>query len=172
MQEQMRVKSWQCVGCADYQGRLVPLVHQTLAALGGNSAYAEYAIAEAVRRLAGSKTVAISIRFYIVSGDLRVVLRAEEGIFPVHELQHQIHIVRRTFHSLSWQKWMEKTGGCKLLSILTPVQNACFSLNGKKIVLFFRYPFSKNALSYSLGELLEKLFWEKEDVIFQDGRKS
>jgi hypothetical protein len=90
----------------------------------------------------------------------------------VHELQHQVHIVRRTFHSLSWQKWMEKTGGCKLLSILTPVQNACFSLNGKKIVLFFRYPFSKNALSYSLGELLEKLFWEKEDVIFQDGRKS
>ena len=171
MQEQMRVKSWQCTSHADYQDRLVPLVHQALSSLGGNSVYAECAISEALKRLAGGKNIKLFIRFYIISGDLRVVLRAEEGIFPVHELHHQVHIARRAFHSLPWQKWTNKTGRRSLLSILAPVHSACFSLSGRKIVLLFHYPFNKSSLSYPLGELMEKLFWEKDDVVFQDGRQ-
>ena len=172
MQKQMRVKSWQCLGCTDYQDRLVPLVHQTLSALGGNSVYAEYAIADAAKSLAGGKNIEISLKLYIISGDLRVILRADDGNFPIHELCHQAHIARRKLPSLPWQSWANRTGRRSLLSILTPVKSACFSLSGKKIVLLFRYPFSKDMLSYPLGKLMEKLFWEKDDVIFQeDGRK-
>lgn len=167
--DRMKIRSWTCRGYPAYQETVHPQLHKLLASLGGNSIFAELAITETIRSLTEEHSEeAIAVLVCIIANDLRITMRAEQGRFPVGFVERYMQAfcksaqLRRQTPRETDADFAARTIG----RILSPVEYALFDVNGKKVSLLFRFPFTKTG-TRDLKELARKIYLEKDEVIYQ-----
>ena len=172
LEKRIRVRSWITEASACSQ-KLLPELQEFLQSLGGNSIFADLAISEAIRLLCrqSGQEAYISVRALAIGNDLRVEIRTNRGAFPAQAIKNRIQSFaeQARYRKISWMSLNERLLQQKsrvIRRILMPAESILMNVDGEKVTLYFRIPFTHRHSSDRIEDLAQKVHLEKNEVIY------
>lgn len=162
----MHIHAWTFHGYKDYQKSVYPALSTLLKAFGGNSIYAELSITETIKQLAPEDSTC-TIHMASITDTLRIVIACKEGAFPIRTVRARMDFVAqcKELCRLTWPSLPKRILRDRAIwRILLPVECAIANRDGKRMILYFCFPFQRKGASHVLA-MREKLFVEDGDRI-------